>query len=42
MTRDEVVLLLLDNDIDFEITYEHSDGMHLIIRHDEEENKDDK
>jgi len=42
MTRDEVISLLLDNDIDFEITYDHGDGMHLIINHDEEESKNDK
>jgi len=39
MTKDEIVHFLEDNHIDFEITAEHDDGMHVVIKFDEEEDE---
>jgi len=39
MTKDEIVHFLEDNDIDFEITAEHDDAMHVVIKFDEEEDE---
>jgi len=36
-SRDEIVLFLMDNDIDFEIIKEHDGKMHVVIKFDEEE-----
>jgi len=42
MTKDEITLLLMDNDVDFEITYDHGDGMHVVINYDKEDNEKEK
>jgi len=41
MTKDEIVYFLQDNDIDFEITAEHEDGIHVVIKFDKEEENND-
>lgn len=39
MTRDEIVLQLMELDIDFEILTEHNENMNVIIKFDQEDEK---
>ena len=41
MTMDEVLKALEKSGVEFEVTAEHEDGMHVIIKFDPKENADD-
>ena len=40
MTKEQVIELLEKSGIDFEVTAEHEDGMHVIIKFDPKEDAD--
>ncbi len=40
MTKDEILLELMELNINFEITAEHDDGMHVVIKFDKEEKEE--
>ena len=40
MTKEQVLELLEKSGIDFEVTAEHEDGMHVIIKFDPKEDAD--
>lgn len=41
MTKEEVLKILDDNFIDYEIVGEHSDSFHILVKADEEEENND-
>ena len=40
MTKDEIIVELEKLGIDFEITAEHDDGMHLVIKFDDDNDRE--
>ena len=41
MTKEQVLEVLEKSGIDFEVTAEHEDGMHVIVKFESEEDADD-
>jgi hypothetical protein len=41
MTKEELLKILDDNFIDYEIVGEHSDSYHLLVKTDEDENEEE-
>jgi hypothetical protein len=42
MTKNEIIIELEKLGIDFEIVANHGDGMHIVVRFDEDENEEKK
>jgi len=40
MTKDEIIAELEKLEIDFEITFEHDDGMHLVVKFDNDDDRE--
>ncbi len=40
MTRDEILLELMELNINFKITAEHNDGMHLVVKFDTDDDRE--